>query len=218
MHAQSYAKIPQVYFEPSRTSTMKVFVKVVNAFSKFCQFHIGQCSVKIKKKKMCKYCKNIKGTNSGKHKEINESKWTSFKKSIASSIDLKIWNEKRLLNYQIPGSLGHEKCLNQISEYSKKKRSSFSWSADQKLFWLKDLINEGSFYVCVICQRCLHKIKSVFCYDERKFENKLQTSNFNLVRSSDGNLCNCTTFLVKNQKYTIPCLADESKLKAFGFH
>ena len=119
---------------------------------------------------------------------------------------------------QIPGSLGHEKCLKQISEYSKKKGSSFRRSANQKLIWLKDLINEGPFYVCVVCQRCLHKIKSIFCYDENKFENTLQTSNFNLVRSSDGNLYNCTTFQVKNQKYKIPYLADESKLKAFDFH
>ena len=134
-------------------------------------------------------------------------------KSIASQVDYKRQNEKRQLHYQNQvGSLGHENCLKQMSEYSKSCRNSSRFPVDQKLIMFKELINEGLFYVCVVCQRCLYK-KSVFHYDKNKF--KSQISSFNLVRSFDGNLYICRTCRVKCQKGKVPCQAVSSKLEVF---
>ena len=60
------------------------------------------------------------------------------------------------------GSLGHEKHLKQMSENTKNQKNSSKISVDQKLIIFKKLINDGPFYICVVCQRCLYK-KSVFC-------------------------------------------------------
>ena len=107
-------------------------------------------------------------------------------KSTASSVDHERGNEKKWLNYQNQlGSLVHEKCLKQISEYTKNQSNSSRISVDQTLIIFKKLINEEPFCVCVVCQRCLYR-KSVFCYDENKF--KSQISNFNLVKSFNSNI------------------------------
>ena len=83
-------------------------------------------------------------------------------KSIASPVDHERRNEKKWLNYQNQeGSLGHEKRLKQMSQYTKNQRNSSRISVDQKLNIFKKLINEGSFYICLVCQRCLYK-KSAF--------------------------------------------------------
>ena len=105
--------------------------------------------------------------------------------SIASSVDHERRNEKKRLNYQNQlESLGHEKRLKQMSEYTKNQKNSSRISFDQKLIIFKKLINEGPFYICVVCQRCFYK-KSVFCYDEDRF--KSQISNFNLLTSFNSN-------------------------------
>ena len=70
------------------------------------------------------------------------------------------------------GSLGHEKRLKQMSGFAKNQRNSSRISIDQKLIIFKRLINEGPFYTCVVCQRCLYK-KSLFCYDENKFKSQI---------------------------------------------
>ena len=107
------------------------------------------------KRKKHEYYKNMKEADLKEHKRIN------FMKSIASSVDHKRRNEKKRLNHQSQvGSLHHEKRLTLMSEYSKNRRNSSKISVDQKLIIFKELINEGSFYICVVCQRCLYK-KSV---------------------------------------------------------
>ena len=120
-----------------------------------------------KKEKMREYYKNIKEAELARYEEIKEHKQINFMKSIASSVDQEKRNEKKRLNYQNKvGSLDHEKCLKQICEYTKNQRNSSIISFFQKLIIFKKLINEGPFYICVVCQRCLYK-KSVFCYDEK---------------------------------------------------
>ena len=94
-------------------------------------------------------------------------------KSTASSVDHERGNEKKWLNDQNQlGSLVHEKCLKQISEYTKNQSNSSRISVDQTLIIFKKLINEEPFCVCVVCQRCLYR-KSVFCYDENKFKSQI---------------------------------------------
>ena len=59
-------------------------------------------------------------------------------------------------------SLGHENRLKLVSQYSKNRRHSSRISVDKKLIIFKELINDGSFYIFVVCQRRVYK-KSVFC-------------------------------------------------------
>ena len=76
-------------------------------------------------------------------------------KSIANLVNHERRNKKKRLNYQNQlGSLGQEKRLKQMSKYSENWRNSSRFSVDQKLIIFKELINEGSFYVYVICAVC----------------------------------------------------------------
>ena len=166
-----------------------------------------------RKKKMREYYKNIKEAEPARYEEIKEHQRINFMKSIASSVDHKRRNEKKRLNYQNQvGSLRHEKRLKQMSEYTKNQRNSSRILVDQKLIIFKKLINEGPFYICVVCQRCLYK-KSAFCYDENKF--KSQISNFNLVRSFNGNLYICRNYCIKCQKGKVPCQAISNQVGSF---
>ena len=84
-----------------------------------------------KKEKMREYCKNIKEAELPRYEEIKRYKRINFMKSIASSVDHKRRNEKNRLNYQNQvGSLGHEKRLKQMSEYSKNRKNSSIISVD----------------------------------------------------------------------------------------
>ena len=117
------------------------------------------------------------------------------------------------MNYQNQkGLLGHENLLKQLSEPSKKWRNASRMSIDQKLITFKEMINEGSFYTCVVCQTCLYK-KSVFYYGKNVFKTK--TSNFNLVRSFNSNAYICKTCLVKCQKGKFLCQAVSNNLEVF---
>ena len=81
-----------------------------------------------------------------RYEEIKEYKQINFMKSIASFVDHERQNEKKQLNYQNRlGSLGHEKRLKEMSEYTKNRRNSPRISFDQKLIILKNLVNEGPF-------------------------------------------------------------------------
>ena len=71
-----------------------------------------------------------------------------------------------------------------MSEYIKNQKNSSRNLVDQKLIIFKKLINEGPFYICVVCQRCFYK-KYVFCYDEDRF--KSQISDFNLLTLFNSN-------------------------------
>ena len=80
-------------------------------------------------------------------------------KSIASSVDHERQNEKKQLNYQNQvGSLGHEKHLKQISEYTKNQMNSSRVSVDQKLIIFKKLINEGPFYMCSLSEMSIKNL------------------------------------------------------------
>ena len=99
---------------------------------------------------MCDY-KNIKEAEPPRYEEIKEHKQINFMKSIANSVDQERRNEKKQVHYQNQvRSLGHEKHLKWMSEYSK---NSSRFSVDQKLIIFKELINDEAFYVCVVCQR-----------------------------------------------------------------
>ena len=81
-----------------------------------------------------------------RYEEIKEYKQINFMKSIASFVDHERQNEKKQLNYQNRlGSLGHEKRLKEMSEYTKNQRNSPRISFDQKLIILKNFVNEGPF-------------------------------------------------------------------------
>ena len=81
-----------------------------------------------------------------RYEEIKEYKQINFMKSIASFVDHERQNEKKQPNYQNRlGSLGHEKRLKEMSEYTKNQRNSPRISFDQKLIILKNLVNEGPF-------------------------------------------------------------------------
>ena len=74
-------------------------------------------------------------------------------KSIASSVHHEKQNAKKITeNYQNQvGSLGHEKRLKQMSEYTKNQRNYSKSLIDQKLIKFKKFINEGPFYIYVVC-------------------------------------------------------------------
>ena len=97
----------------------------------------------------------MKEAEPARYEKIKEHKRINFMKSIASSIDHDRRNEKKRLNYQNQvGSLGHEKRLKQMKEYTKNKMNSSRISVNQKLIIFKKFINEEPFYICVVCQRC----------------------------------------------------------------
>ena len=99
-----------------------------------------------------------------------------------------------------------------MSESTKNQKNSSRISFDQKSIIFKKLINEGPFYICVVCQRCLYK-KSIFCYDENKFQS--QMSSFNLVRSFNVNLYICRTCCINCLKGKVPCQVVSNKLEVF---
>lgn len=67
------------------------------------------------------------------------------------------------------GIIRDQQHLKQINTYSKNQTDSSRFSVDNKLSKCKELINEGSLFVCVVCQRFFYK-KPAFCCDENKFK------------------------------------------------
>ena len=75
---------------------------------------------------------------------------------------------------------------------------------------LKKLIREGSYFICVICIRCLYK-RSIVRFDFNSYSS-LVKELVHLVSSYDGRLYICITCHITVKKDNVPCQAISNKL------
>ena len=71
-------------------------------------------------------------------------------------------------------------------------------------------IQEGPFYVCIVCNRCMYR-RSICCFRFENYQNLDENMLF-VVKSHDGNIYICLTCHRKIKKNDIPCQAVVNKL------
>ena len=91
-----------------------------------------------------------------------------------------------------------------------KKKLNKSTPDSSKIQLFKKAIQEGPFFVCVVCNRCLYK-QSVRHFNPNRYQ--ISEVVFSLVPSYDGLFYICKTCESKERKDKIPCQAVYNKLR-----
>lgn len=92
-------------------------------------------------------------------------------------------------------------------------------TSDRRILNFKNLIQEGPYYICVVCNRCLYK-RSVSKFKEENYNiSALKGFEFFMVLSYDGQHYVCQTChkKLKSKKPQIPCQAVSNKLEIVDF-
>ena len=79
----------------------------------------------------------------------------------------------------------------------------------------KKLVQEGPYFICVVCNRCLYR-RSVILYSDEKVP-LLDENSLNFVESYDGHFYICKTCSRKIKKGHTPCQAVCNKLEIYEF-
>ena len=113
----------------------------------------------------------------------------------------------------IIGTPKHEMRKKQISSYSKEKRKN----NESSVLRFQKQIQEGPYYICVVCNRCLYR-RSVVLFAEQKYPViEEEFFYFATVSSFDSRQYICHTCHKKLKKQKIPCQAVCNKLQHFEF-
>ena len=78
-------------------------------------------------------------------------------------------------------------------------------------------IAKCSYFICIVCNRCLY-MKSVFAFNETKYDVNVESFCYENVDSYDGCQYICKTCDTKLKKKKISCQASWNKLQLFQFH
>ena len=134
-------------------------------------------------------------------------------KFIFSGNKLKeIENKQRRFNYQkIRGTVQHDKRKKQMCSYYHKK-TIMSTSRYGKVSKFKELIKDGTFFICVVCHYCLYR-RSLVIFDQNKYN--LEIPPLICIMLFDSSTYICTTCRKKCQKCEIPCQSVSNKLEVF---
>ena len=89
---------------------------------------------------------------------------------------------------------------------------------EKRIHRFKNLIMEGPYYICVVCNRCLYK-RSVVVFKNDEYESLDSKFYFSRVRSFNGSQYICLTchHKLKSKKNRIPCQAVCNKLEVCSF-
>ena len=122
--------------------------------------------------------------------------------------------KKRRQTYaNIKGTEAHKKLLHDLSEkYKSEKNKPKTMQVRIKKF--KELIMEGPYYVCVVCNRCLYK-RSVVLFKLEKYHTNDTEFYFARVQSFNGleYICHTCDRKLKSKKQLTPCQAVCNKLE-----
>ena len=184
----------------------------------------------IKSKQQAK-CSEIFGTP--KHDKMKKQKCARLAKIFGTPEHEKIKGQKRAKRASLFGTPEHEEAKKKrCTKYSsiigtpehealkKQKRNSYhrkrhGKTSIERISRFTDLIKEGPYYICVVCNRC-HYHRSVLTFKFEKYI--INIDNFyREVLSSDGKLYICRTCHKKLKKSEIPAQAVSNKLDIFDF-
>ena len=151
------------------------------------------------------------------HQEYADKKGTQEHKNenyTSKKVVLKEQREKYSLK---KGTVEHEiKLLKKRKNYSSLKASNNS--DDKRIKKFKEIMMEGPYYICVVCNRSLYK-RSVTIFKIDKYESSDSNFYFSPVQSFNGNLYICLTCSrkLKSKKSQTPCQAVGNKLELYNF-
>eukprot|EP00111_Clytia_hemisphaerica_P014679 TCONS_00043273-protein len=98
-------------------------------------------------------------------------------------------------------------------ERNKEKRKETNSRQKERIAKFKTLVNEGPFYICVCCNRCLYR-QTVVKYTPENYN--MPEENFcSEVISFDGQLYICKTCHNKLKKDNLPCQSVKNKLDIY---
>ena len=95
--------------------------------------------------------------------------------------------------------------------HEKNEKHSFA----NKVVLFKTPLQEGPYFICVVCNRCLYP-RSVILYSKEKVP-LLDENSLNFVEFSDGHFHICKTCSRKIKKGYTPCQAVCNKLEIYEF-
>jgi len=108
------------------------------------------------------------------------------------------------------GTEKHKKKKEQMRKTSKRFRA-----IQNRVESFKNLVQEGPFYICVCCNRCLYK-RSVVLFKIEEYTIDTDCT-CDIIPSYDDNCCTCLTCHKKILKKEIPCQSVSNKLQLFEF-
>ena len=112
---------------------------------------------------------------------------------------------------KIRGTKKHEK----IKAKMRKVRRKYSNTHD-RVQAFETIIQQGPYYICVCCNRCLYK-RSTLLFAREKYPINTENIIANAVKSFDGNVYICLTCHRYLLKKKVPCQSVSNKLELFDF-
>ena len=164
---------------------------------------------KVKKTKRAKYAELIGTPENDKLKKAKRLKYAELY-GTPQHDEVKKNMRQRYSN--IVGTEKHDKILvKQRGYYARKKAISSS----DRILKFTTMIQEGPYYVCAVCNRCLYR-RSVILFNIEKYAINI-LDFYHEVINSDGRIYICLTCHKKLLKSEIPAQAVWNKLNIYDF-
>ena len=165
--------------------------------------------VEIKKRKRENYHKLI---GSPKHAEIKRQKCEKYAELIGTPKHALINKRKREMHASLLGTTQHEEIkMKKLEKYKQQAKKG----SHERILKFTEMIKDGPFYICVVCNRCLYH-RSVVLFKRKNYS--IDKVNFyRIVTSSDGNVYVCHTCNKKLKKSETPAQAVWNKLDISDF-
>ena len=164
----------------------------------------------------------FKCTHPNEHQENHKKKREYANKNYASKKDTpehKEMLEQLRKSYALKKICPEHKIklLQKQKDYAALKASNNS-DIDKRIKKFKELIMEGPYYICVVCNRCLYK-RSVITFKIEKYESLNSTFYFSHILSFDSSQYICITCnrKLKSKKDQTPYQAVCNKLELYNF-
>ena len=169
------------------------------------------------KENMRKAYENIKGTE--KHETLKRNMRKTNKRTyekMQGTKEHEILKQKKreTMKKAYKNMEGTEKHV--LKKAKMRDTSKQIRSVQNKVQHFKELIQNGPYYICVCCNRCLYK-RSVVLFKEEKYSVDTEEIICDVIPSYDDNVYICLTCHRKILKKETPCQSVTNKLQLFDF-